>query len=588
MNADDLHHDLDGIYTFLEAEHAPFPPHPQPLSLEGEGGRLGGQSLSLDGEGKDDWLEELDENQRLAATHGYGPMRVMAPAGSGKTRTLVSRVAFLIGRGVPPERILALAFNRKAQQEMQARLATMGHTVNVRTFHSFGYEIVRRGLGWAYHENSGARLAKGFRAQLAQFISPEMLQDLEPYFALLHRATMELVPLRGLSIATREGSVPFQPIFEGLLAAQTAEKLLTFDGMLYFALRVLLEQADLRHELQNQFEFVLVDEFQDLNQAQMLLTRIIALPQNNLFVVGDDDQMIYGWRGADVRLILDFPQTFPGAKTVVLGTNYRSSGNIVRHSRLLIEHNPERVAKDIQPRAGAENGPLEVILASGIRQQGKAALVWMEAQKAAHGLGWEAFAILFRVNGYILPILPMLEGRGIPFTLAKETGEGAEGEEDIPEVQPGAVTLLSIHKAKGKEFPFVVVLNLIKGMEDGAEERRVAYVGTTRAQKGLLITADEEHFSPFLTEFALRPEFADFGEAYLARQVAGMRKKMGRTMRGLDGGRGAFLDWLPWLRGSAEGQAQRRADRAAEAAALACQLEALETELRFRKVLGRG
>jgi superfamily I DNA/RNA helicase len=519
-------------------------------------------------------------------------MRVMAPAGSGKTRTLVSRVAFLIAQGIPPERILALAFNRKAQQEMQARLATLGHgvggAVNVRTFHSFGYEIVRRGLGWEYHENSHARFLELYRAQLAHHLPADLLESLEPYLALLHRATMGLEPLRQLSLPDNR---PFQPVFEDLLAAQMQQRLLTFDGMLYFALRALLDDAALRHALQHQFEFVLVDEFQDLNPAQMLLTRLIALPQNNLFVVGDDDQMIYGWRGADVRLILDFPQTFPDAKTVVLGTNYRSAGNIVRHSRRLIEHNPERVAKDIQPRPGAGGGPLDVILAAGIRLQAKAALAWMDAQKTAHGLGWEAFAILYRANRYILPVLPLLKQRGIPYTLAKDSAETPAEEDLAPDIQPGAVTLLTVHKAKGKEFPFVVYFNFNRsGMGEAVsipEERRVAYVGVTRAQRGLLLTADEEFYSPFLIEFALNPALADYAKPYLERQIALARKTCERLSRK----RTALLPvppprlraWLP--RPNGESRARALAMLEGELAEVEAHLEELETELRFRKIL---
>ncbi|NUM45621.1 MAG: UvrD-helicase domain-containing protein [Anaerolineales bacterium] len=572
MLADDLHHNLNGILQFLQTEHGPsshlLAPSPQ-------SGR----------EGDEKSWEDLDPNQTLAATHLYGPMRVMAPAGSGKTRTLVSRIAFLLGQGIAPERILALAFNRKAQQEMQERLAALGHTINVRTFHSFGYEIVRRGLGWTYHENSHARLLELFRPHLnLPAEAPESPESLEVFLTLHRRATMELVPLRELRLPDNR---PYQPIFETVLAAQNAQQLLTFDGMLYFALRVLLDDAALRHELQNQFEFVLVDEFQDLNHAQMLLTRILALPQNNLFVVGDDDQMIYGWRGADVRLILDFPQTFPEAKTVVLGTNYRSAGNIVRHSRMLIEHNPERVAKDIQPRPGAENGPLDVILASGIRQQAKAALDWMEAQKTAHGLEWDAFAILYRANSYILPLLPLLKQRGIPYTLAQEAAETDEA----PEIQPGAVTLLTIHKSKGKEFPFVVYFNLNwSGGRDGEtsvpEERRVAYVGATRAQRGLLLTADEALFSPFLVELTLNPAFADFAMPYLERQRDLARQKKGHLLRkhAAISHPGRFSFWGRFFQGGRDNSA-RITTLEAQLAEVEARLKAFETEIRYRNIL---
>ena len=524
MTADDLHHDLEGVLRFLRQEHpeTPNPPH-ETKHLSDTAGNEGGLPL--------------DSHQALAATHLHGPMRVMAPAGSGKTRTLVSRITFLLNQGVPAESILALAFNRKAQQEMNERLNALGYEVQVRTFHAFGYEIVRRAYGWEYHENSHGCLLELLRDAVTRHVNaPDFRpKTFDPILTALRQATMELVPLETLHVQINGEPLPFAPVFKDFLAAQLQQKFLNFDGMIYHALRALLDEHALRSELQNRFEYLLVDEFQDLNRAQLLLTQIMALPQNNLFVVGDDDQMIYGWRGADVRLILDFPEIYPNAKTIVLATNYRSTKKIIHHSRMLIEHNPERVEKDIQPRPGAERGTLDILLAPGIRAQAKAALDWIETQKSTHRLEWHDFAILYRANSYVFPLLPLLEQRGIPFVQARED---RDEEDDPPETQAGALNLMTIHKSKGKEFPWVVYFNLSRSGSGEVEtsvpeERRVAYVAATRAQQGLLITADEGHYSQFLVEWALNREFDNYALPYLERQENIVHKKCDKIKREL-------------------------------------------------------
>src|SRR5215208_8378864 len=150
-----------------------------------------------------------------------------------------------------------------------------------------------------------------------------------------------------------------------------------FDDMIYLAVRALLENDTLRRAYQSRFEFVLVDEFQDLNEAQLLLLQIIGLPENNIFAVGDDDQMIYGFRGADVKHILEFEKRFPVASTHVLNTNYRSSRMIVRHAGWLIRNNMDRVSKDIQARREAQLGRFEVTGAPSLLEQAKLTGTWL-------------------------------------------------------------------------------------------------------------------------------------------------------------------------------------------------------------------
>ncbi len=464
----------------------------------------------------------LDPDQQRAADHFRGPIRVLAPAGSGKTRTLTGRASSLVQRGIPEAHILALAFNNKAAAEMASRLDGLGvQGVHVRTFHALGYEIVQAALGWEYTADSGTQLHALMKQVLdEQALTPKAGSDINAFVEAAQMAKASLTPFAEMEVFDGDAFHPLEAVFRRLLAWQTAARLLTFEDMIYFALRLLIDDPVLRTRWQGRFAFLLVDEFQDLNAAQMLLVRLLALPHNNLFVVGDDDQLIYAWRGADVRHTLDFGQIYPGAASVVLGTNYRSGSRLVRHAGWLIARNRERVAKDILPRPDAPRGRLELRPCDDLAQQAEAAATWIANIHEERGIPWGQFGFLFRVNADAQPLIRALTGRSIPFTSPGEPDP--ESGDPPPEMAPERVTLLTIHKAKGMEFPFVVYFNLSHRAGTRlteADERRVAYVGVTRAQEGLLITADRAHPSAFLTEYALNPAFADYGTAYLERQL---------------------------------------------------------------------
>ncbi|HSJ86200.1 MAG TPA: ATP-dependent helicase, partial [Anaerolineales bacterium] len=309
--------------------------------------------------------DDLDASQRGAVATVSGPIRVLAPAGSGKTKTLVNRILHLHNQGIAPERILALAFNKKARDEMQDRLERRGvRGVEVRTFHSFGYEIVREGAGWTFGGSTQKRTAralmKGAIQEHAQLPALRNQDPLDAFLAGLRRAKMELPALSTVTVEYGDKIYPLEPIFHSYMQKQLSASFVDFDDMIYMAVRLLLEKPTLRRDYQSRFEFVLVDEFQDLNEAQLLMLQIIGLPENNIFAVGDDDQMIYGFRGADVKHSVEIEKRFPVAATHVLNTNYRSSRMIVRHAGWLIGHNRDRVPKDIQSRRDAQPGRFEV------------------------------------------------------------------------------------------------------------------------------------------------------------------------------------------------------------------------------------
>lgn len=626
--------------------------------------------------------QNLDERQKIALNHISGPIRTLAPAGSGKTKTLVNRIANLVNTGSNPGRILALAFNKKAAIEMRERLTQIGLPVSksiftnsaaITTFHGFGYEIIRHQLKWSYnHEETRTKLRyllKKSIENIAQLNYKSHNDPLDKYLLYLTKSKTELIDIERLEIIENNASIKFKPIFDKFVDMQISEKFFNFDDMVYLSARILLKNASLRKFIQNKFDFILIDEFQDLNRSQMLLMYILAPPHNNLFVVGDDDQMIYGWRGAEVKNILEFTDKFPSSVDCVLQKNYRSSLNIITHSKWLIDNNKNRVKKNITPREDAEEGIFEVSLNSSLIKQSIDAISWIEKIKKEFGYNNRDFAILYRYNVYQYLLAHQLNKHGftcirpniqklfemdiakdivsyfklifcpdvaavdelkrvlkrpnkyirysqidkvclwrdienggiISFEeswqkdkfnefvfsvkkmqklssayvnkpsvacklIAKEFGleefyekrtsasrEADEAPEsiiyevfislleefeNIYEIiefskninlydkyssrkisDENKIILSTIHSTKGNEYKNVVYFNMSKlkneSGDEEEEERRVAYVGITRAVKNILITGPKNNYSRFLRECALNPEFNNFKNSKL-------------------------------------------------------------------------
>jgi DNA helicase II / ATP-dependent DNA helicase PcrA len=364
---------------------------------------------------------DLDASQQAAVTCADGPTRVLAPAGSGKTKTLVNRILYLLNQGVPAEKILALAFNKKARDEMQERLDRRGvHGLEVRTFHSLGYQIVREELGWKFNLSTYKQTSKALmRSAILQHteLPPSRNKDpLDAFLAGMRKAKMEFPSLATETVEYGDRVYPFEAIFYTFLRNQLNSNFVDFDDMIYLSIRALLESILLRRSYQARFEYVLVDEFQDLNEAQLLLLQILSLPENNIFAVGDDDQMIYGFRGADIKHILQFDTRFPVSSNHVLNTNYRSSKMIVRHAGWLINHNTDRIRKDIVPRENAQAGRFEVSGHASLHEQATYAASWLAGHKKEHNLNWRDYAVLYRNNAYQFAMAIVLDMKNIPHT----------------------------------------------------------------------------------------------------------------------------------------------------------------------------
>ncbi len=297
-------------------------------------------------------LARLAPDQRAAATAPPGPSLCIAPAGSGKTTTLVARAAWLIATGTPPETIRAITFNKRAAVEMTERLdaavAPLGvgpGTVRVRTFHALGREILRdAGVPVEPMADRPAILR-----EVAPWADEALLLRLD---TVISRLKVELGVTAGAVAADPEAG-PMARAFVDYEAAVAATGGLDFDDLILRSIQRLESDAALLARWRGHCQELLVDEVQDVDRAQLRLALLLAAPANHIFLVGDDDQSIYGWRLADVRRILGLVKHLPGLRRVDLEVNYRCPRQIVERAVRLIEHNQERFAKRIRAGPGA-------------------------------------------------------------------------------------------------------------------------------------------------------------------------------------------------------------------------------------------
>ena len=297
-------------------------------------------------------LGALDAEQRAAATLPDGPAQIIAPAGSGKTTTMVARLAVLLARGVAPDRICVVTFNRDAAADLRSRVARRlgtsvpaATTIEIRTLHALARQVL---LDAGEGRNLVADRLPLLRAARRRVLA-----------SAADAPVPEAATLDGWLSAWRiEGRPPpaegIEPLraYADLLAARGA---IDFDDLVVRAGDLLASDPRIRLRWQSRFAHVCVDEFQDVDAAQLRLVRLLAAPEDNLFVVGDDDQTIYAWRLADVRRILRFSADYPSVRRVMLATNYRCPRPVVEASARLVTTNAERFAKPI--RAPEAAGP---------------------------------------------------------------------------------------------------------------------------------------------------------------------------------------------------------------------------------------
>ena len=364
----------------------------------------------------------FNEAQTQAIQHTDGPCLVLAGPGSGKTLTIVNRVKYLIEKQkVRPEEILVVTFTRFAAAEMKSRLClVMGKRdlpVTVGTFHGIYYGILK----WAYRMNQENILSETEKYQILRgvinkermeiFDEEDFIQDIA---AEIGKVKNNRIPLEEF-VSEKCSADAFRNIYRNYEQHRKELKKIDFDDMLVLCYELFRSRPAVLAQWQKKFRFVLIDEFQDINRIQYDVIRMLAQPENNLFVVGDDDQAIYGFRGADSELMLGFGKDFPDAKQILLGMNYRSTANIVQNSLKLIENNVERYSKKLE--ANREGGSCLHIQEVKDPVE-EAEYVLEEIQKCKeNGIKEEEIAILFRVHTDARAVVEAMVERKIPFQM---------------------------------------------------------------------------------------------------------------------------------------------------------------------------
>lgn len=370
----------------------------------------------------------LNESQHIAATHETGPLLVIAGAGSGKTRIVTHRIAYLISRGVDPDAILAVTFTNKAAREMQERIYQLLKGKDyfayptICTFHALGALILRESiqvLGYTpqftiYDEEDSLRLLRGCLQslnvkkevnvkQIRGIISQNKNQLLSPADMDLRDIPQELA-----------GFLPevYKLYQERLKEANAVD----FDDLLFLPVRLFRQHPDVLEKYQQQWKFLLIDEYQDTNHAQYLFARMIVEKTHNIFVVGDPDQSIYSWRGANIQNILNFEGDYPGAKVVKLEQNYRSRANILEAANALILNNSSRLEKNLWSDRGDGD---KIVLSIAATEREEAGFVTYEVEQLHSVLQvpLTQIAIFYRTNFQSRIFEDFLLRRQIPYVI---------------------------------------------------------------------------------------------------------------------------------------------------------------------------
>ena len=374
-----------------------------------------------------DLLLGLNTAQREAASHVHGPILVLAGAGSGKTRVLTSRIAHLIEtHGVPPERILAVTFTNKAAGEMKERIGRLLDRdptgLWIGTFHSISARLLRREaerLGFTrqftiYDQDDSLSLVKRLLAERnhpVKVYPPRVIQGLISNAKNRMQAAIDL-----------ERSAPGDPtvrvaadIYVAMQQALKVANAMDFDDLMLHPLALFRDQPETLARWQRRFDFLLVDEFQDTNKAQYELIRLLGREHGNVFAVGDDDQSIYGWRGADVGNMQALRRDFGEARLVRLEENYRSTSQILAAANGVIARNTGRLGKTLRTvRGGGES----VIVLAAADERDEAEWIAREfARREQDGTPWHSMAILYRTNAQSRALEDALRRAGVPYRI---------------------------------------------------------------------------------------------------------------------------------------------------------------------------
>jgi DNA helicase-2/ATP-dependent DNA helicase PcrA len=384
----------------------------------------------------DSLLEDLTEPQRAAATHVDGPLLIIAGAGSGKTRVLTRRVAYLIGQGIPATSILAITFTNKAAGEMKQRIGALldrplrdfGRLDQpwpiICTFHSLCLRILRHYAAQVslptnfsvYDSSDQTKLVKE-AMQILQISSTNFTPG--TVHGTISNAKNQLVSAEDFARTAHDfynkTVARVYAKYQELLKQNNA---LDFDDLLLKTADAFRRHQTVLHELQDRFQYLLIDEYQDTNHAQYVIAHALAMRQRNICVVGDPDQSIYAWRGADIKNILEFERDYPDARVVRLEQNYRSTKRILRIASELISRNTQRKEKGLWTENSAGE-PAQLLLCQDEHDEASQVMQRLRNLHDGHHYAWSQMAIFYRMNSLSRVMEDALRRASVPYQIAR-------------------------------------------------------------------------------------------------------------------------------------------------------------------------
>jgi DNA helicase II / ATP-dependent DNA helicase PcrA len=363
-------------------------------------------------------LFDLNPQQLEAVRTTRGPVLILAGAGTGKTRVITARIAYLLSEGVSADKILAVTFTNKAANEMRSRVGNTrergkGSKLTICTFHALCVRILRQDIE-----------KLGYKTNFSIYDESDQMGLIRKIITRLAAAHEKLDPNQARSFISkaknqRRPILPSDLTLESAVFQRYQEELKTFnavdfDDLLILAVRLLDEFPNLRIKWEGRFEFIMVDEFQDTNHLQFDLVRQLGGSHRNVCVVGDDDQSIYGWRGAEIANILEFERHFPHPKIVKLEQNYRSTNAILGAANSIIRHNPRRRPKSLWCENG-DGQPVRLIEVPDDREEASYVAGELQKQQLAEQCRWAEFGVIFRMNAQSRLIEENLRRLHIPY-----------------------------------------------------------------------------------------------------------------------------------------------------------------------------
>ena len=367
-------------------------------------------------------LNNLNINQKKAVEHINGPMLVLAGAGSGKTKVLTSRIAYLIENGVSPDNILAITFTNKAAKEMQERvkkiIGTDAYLIQISTFHSLGLKLLKENYKYLGYDRNFVILDSDDTLTVVKKLMKDLNMNPKYYNARelrskISSAKNELITPE--KFKKQEYDEKIVTLYKKYCQKLKAGNSVDFDDLLILPIKLFEISPSILNSYQERYKYILIDEYQDTNEAQYVFSKMISKKYRNIFVVGDNDQAIYAFRGANYKNILNFEKDYPDCKTILLEENYRSTKIILNAANSVIKHNKLRKDKNLWSN-NEEGDKIKYIKTDDEKSEGD--YVVKEIKKIAeNGTSYDDIAILYRTNAQSRSIEEAMLKANIPYRI---------------------------------------------------------------------------------------------------------------------------------------------------------------------------